>query len=351
MADPRQRGPLLGACRVALWPPSCLYSAAARLRNVLYDRGLLGARSVELPVISVGNITAGGTGKTPFVAWLARFLKLRRRSPAILSRGYGRDREVGIDDENRMLGSLVPGVPVVVNPDRLEGARVAIEAGQADVLILDDGFQHRRIARDLDVVLLDALMPFGGGRQLPLGYLREPVSGLRRAHLVVLTRTDLVTRDRVEELQRRVSRYVDEENVVCAAHQPSEVVALRPGGGRQQAELGRLSSGRWAAFCGIGNPEAFRQTLLAQGVELAGLHVYPDHHRYRRADLQALMRAAAARGCEGLVTTEKDAAKVERFLGAGAPLPVLVLRVKMAFTRNTRAVARRVVEAVGAGGL
>ena len=304
---------------------------------------------MELPVISVGNITAGGTGKTPFVAWLARFLILNKRRPVVLSRGYGRDEATGIDDENRMLGSMAPEAPVIVNPDRVQGAATARETTDGDVLILDDGFQHRQIARDLDIVLLDAMFPFGGGSQLPLGYLREPIKGIARADLIVLTRTDLVPTDRVERLKERLAEFFDEQEIVCAVHRPEGLRRLEPAGddGRE-LDLDRLRSGRWAAFCGIGNPESFRETLRELGATIESFAPYADHHHYRRADLKGLMDEAVAAGCGGLVTTEKDAAKVERFVDADDPLPVLALRVKMDFAENSEIVAQRVLSAVGA---
>lgn len=324
-----------------------MYSIAARCRNLLYDKGVLQSQDAGLPVVSVGNITAGGTGKTPFVAWLARFLVLNKRRPAVLSRGYGKDTESGIDDENRMLKSIAPDVPVIVNPERVEGARTARQTTDADVLILDDGFQHRQIARDLDIVLLDAMFPFGGGSQLPLGYLREPIDGLKRADLLVLTRTDLASKGRVEQLTERLEQYAPDGGIVCAVHKPESLSTLGPGGCAEELELHRLQRGRWAAFCGIGNPESFRETLRELGTTLDCFKAYADHHRYRRKDLQQLMEAAVSSGCEGLITTEKDAGKVRRFVEADDPLPVLVLKVRMDFSENGQNVARRVLSAIG----
>jgi len=347
VADPRCRGPLQGACRALLWPAEATYGAVVCVRDLFYGRGWLKAHRAGLPVISVGNITAGGTGKTPLVAWLARFLLARGHSPAILSRGYGQDAGLGVDDENAMLASLVPEAPVVVNPDRLEGARLAREHAGVDVLILDDGFQHRRIARDLDIVLLDALMPFGGGHLLPCGYLREPPGALGRADVVVLTRTDLVEPERLEEIKERVVRYAPHAAVACCVHNPCKLTEISRGQAGPEVPLGRLAHGRWAAFCGIGNPDGFRRTLEKLGAQVAVFFAFPDHHPYRAREVERVLQAATAAGCEGVVTTQKDAAKAGRFALRPSAPPVFVLHVEVCFTAGLDVLQERVLRAVG----
>jgi len=348
IADPARRGPLLAAGRALLWPAAAAYGLAVRLRNILYDRAWLKAHPVAVPVISVGNITAGGTGKTPFVAWLARFLVEQGRSPAILSRGYGRDRKLGIDDENRMLGALAPGVPIIVNPDRIEGARTAVARSGADVLILDDGFQHRRIARDLDIVLLDATMPFGGRHLLPRGYLRERPAALRRADVIVLTRTDLVDADRLEELKREVSRLAPDAPFACAVHRPCGLEEMPAGEGAQEHTLERLTAGEWGAFCGLGNPDGFLETLKKVGTDVLLFSFFPDHHRYRAQELKGIFQQAAAAGCEGVITTQKDAVRVATLVEREpATLPLLVLKVEIDVSEGRELLQRNILRALG----
>ncbi|MFW6457602.1 MAG: tetraacyldisaccharide 4'-kinase, partial [Planctomycetota bacterium] len=265
--DRDNQNAMIRLVRGFLWPFSILYGRLAGLRNWAYNYGLKSAVQVDVPVISVGNITVGGTGKTPFVVWLCEQLRRAGREPAILSRGYGKDASSGVDDENEMLGALVQDVPVVVNPDRVEGAKTAVQREGADVLVMDDGFQHRRLARDCDIVLVDALNPFGGGRAIPLGTLREPLSGLSRAHVLVITRSDQVKRNRLERLIETLQGYTGTVPVAIARHAPSGMYEMgRAADDAVVADLDALREKRWGAFCGIGNPAAFRRTLEGMGV-------------------------------------------------------------------------------------
>ncbi len=184
-------GPIAHVAMWSLRSVAIPYGAAIALRNLGFDRGWLGVYRAEVPVVSVGNLTVGGTGKTPMVEWVARWFRRHGRRVAILSRGYKQVQ--GINDERRVLEENLPDVPHLQDRDRSRSARVAVEELEAEVLVLDDGFQHRRLARDLDVVLIDVLEPFGLGHLLPRGLLREPLGSLRRADIVVLSRSDLVT--------------------------------------------------------------------------------------------------------------------------------------------------------------
>ena len=350
LVDPRQRGLCLGACRDMLGLAAIAFGTAVRLRNRAYDCGLVRLRRAEVPVISVGNITAGGTGKTPFAAWLAGLLVERGRRPAILSRGYGADPRTGLDDENRMLAALAPGIPVVADPDRARGASCAIAEHGADVLVLDDGFQHRRLARDLDIVLVDSLRPFGGGHLLPRGLLREPLNGLTRAGAVVLTRSDQAEPPRLQGIKEAVARYAGQVPIALAVHRP---VGLQgSGAGRHGGDpfsLEDLREGRWAAFCGLGNPEAFRLTLEGLGAHVARFAVFPDHHRYDSEEVAVLLADARRHGCRGLVTTEKDAIKVEPLLGGASPVPVLALQVRIEVRDGRESLEQRIRSVLGDG--
>jgi tetraacyldisaccharide 4'-kinase len=333
--------------RALLGCAAACYGLVVRARNACYDRGWKRIHHASVPVISVGNITAGGTGKTPFVAWLAGWLRERGYLPVILSRGYGTDPRSGLDDENRLLETLAPGVPIVVDPDRVRAAGLAVARHRAGVLIMDDGFQHRRLARDLDIVLVDALAPFGGGHLLPRGLLREPLSGLARADIIVLTRSDLAGDDALRELRAEMERHGAHAPIVLAAHRPTGLRAVAGEGGG--LTLKSLADGRWAALCGIGNPEGFRLTLERLGAEIVQFSAFPDHHRYRPDELEALLRAAAASGCRGVVTTEKDAMKLERTLASPPPIPLLALEVRMDITAGRELLEEQILSAASGG--
>jgi tetraacyldisaccharide 4'-kinase len=266
-------------------------------------------------------------------AWLAGELAARGRRPAVLSRGYGRDRASGVDDENRLLAELSPGTPVVVDPDRVAGAARAIREHRADVLLLDDGFQHRRLARDLDIVLLDALRPFGGGHLLPRGLLREPVGSLARAGALVMTRSDLVAPERLAQIEQEARRHAPDAVLAHAVHAPAALRRIGPGSA-EELPFDVLRERRWGAFCGIGNPDGFRRTLAALGADIKDLVAFPDHHAYRPEELDALLRKAAGDGLRGLVTTEKDAMKVADLLPAGEGVLVAALAVRIEVGRG-----------------
>ena len=351
MVDPGERGLALGLCRALLSTAATGYGLAVRARNACYNRGWRAVHRAGVPVISIGNITAGGTGKTPFAAWLVGRLKDWELNPAILSRGYGRDSGSGLDDENRMLSALAPDAPIVVGPDRVRGAARAVGECAAGVLVLDDGFQHRRLARDLDIVLVDALAPLGGVHLLPRGLLREPLSSFRRADVIVITRSDLVPRAALQGIKKELRKFAPRVDVALAAHGATGLLRLFDMG--QDAEpmpLEALKKGRWAAFCGVGNPEAFRITLERLGAELTQFSAFPDHYRYRPSELSELLGQAAQAGCRGLVTTEKDAIKVERTLRGEPPVPVLALQVRMEIVEGRDMLEERILSAVGSGG-
>jgi len=195
------------------------YSWAVRLRNYRYDFLKSASFAVGVPVVSVGNLTMGGTGKTPMVEWIARWLKEHGLRVVLISRGY-RSKDGAGNDEALELEQKLPDVPHLQNPDRVAASRIAIEEHDAQVILLDDGFQHRRLRRDLDLVLLDALEPLGYGHVFPRGMLREPKSGLRRAHVVCLTRADLVTHNERLDLREEVGRLAPLADWLEAAHSP-----------------------------------------------------------------------------------------------------------------------------------
>ena len=299
------RGPWAATQRLALLAASVPYGAAVRLRNLFYRRGWWRSHRAGVSVVSVGNLTVGGTGKTPCVEYVARFYRERDVRVAVLSRGYG--AESGPNDEALVLEENLPDVPHLQGADRVQWARAAVEELESEVLVLDDGFQHRRLARDLDLVLLDATDPWGQGYLLPRGLLREPPSSLRRASAVLLTRCDQVPPTDRSRLRDRVARLAPGVPVVETRHQPLGLV----NSDGATALLDELRRRPVAAFCGIGNPAAFERTLRDLGAEVCAFRAYPDHHAYSRADVDDLTAWARGLGGDGqLVATQKDLVKL-----------------------------------------
>ena len=302
--------------RLVLWPLSCLYGAAALARAWLYKRGIFRQRRLKGTVISVGNLTTGGTGKTPMVIWLAERFLSEGRCVAVLSRGY-RGANGTSDEIEVMKDRLRDRALFGVGKNRFaEGKR--LEAEGVDIFLLDDGFQHRQLARDVDIVLLDATRPLNEEFLLPAGRLREPVSAINRADLVVYTRTNhapLIVR-----AMQRVPQF------------PIFPAKTKLVGFRRYGTDGRLSLlpeenvGPFYAFCGIGNPDGFLLDLQKWGVPIVGHSMFRDHHRYSVADVKALEASASKAGAKALVTTEKDA---QNFAEARFRMPVYLAIISL----------------------
>jgi tetraacyldisaccharide 4'-kinase len=308
--------------RIGLRAASVPYGLAVRLRNIAYQRGWLPSEHMPVPVVSVGNLTAGGTGKTPCVEYVARYYRGRDRRVAILSRGYA--SAGGRNDEALVLEENLPDVPHLQGADRVALARTAIEELESEILVLDDGFQHRRLKRDLDLVLVDASAPWGHGYLLPRGLLREPTGSLRRAGVIVMTRCDQTPAELRERLRHTIERIAPEVPLIETTHHAAEL--------RNSAEastpLEVLREGPVAAFCGIGNPEAFRRSLLGLGACLTDFRSYPDHHAYRREDVEELRRWAGSLTRDSiLVTTQKDLVKLR--LSQLGDRPLWYLRIHL----------------------
>jgi tetraacyldisaccharide 4'-kinase len=333
-----ERGRRAASLRAALAVAETFYAAAAAVRNGMYDRRLLAVTMLPRPVVSVGNLTAGGTGKTPVVRWLASKLREEGRRVAILSRGYRAAGGAGaLGDEQIMLDRLLnapavaPGalrVTIRAHADRSVAADAALRnCPDIDVFVLDDGFQHRRVARDLDIVLINCTDPFGHGRVLPRGLLREPLSGLRRAGAVVLTHADRVDETARAEIESEILRRRPGLPVFRAAHAP---VALRTGDGND-LPLESLRSRRVFAFCGLASPDAFERDVRSLCGSYAGHHWFADHHTYTPQDRARIQAAARTAGADVMVTTEKDWAKLAELGGGRDDLPVWRLDVAIQF--------------------
>lgn len=300
------------------------YAAAMRIRNLRYDRGWARVHRAEVPVISVGNLTMGGTGKTPLVEWLVRRLTERGLRAGIVSRGYGASSGEQ-NDEARELAEKLPGVPHVLNPDRAAAALTATRKHGCEVIVLDDGFQHRRLARDLNIVLIDALEPFGFDHVFPRGMLREPAAGLARADVVALSRADMIDETRRRELQAEVLRYAPQAMWCEIAHAAR---SLRNRDGVEES-LDLLRGQSVAAFCGIGNPAGFRHTLAQCGFEVVAFHEFADHHPYASDELDSLGQQAMEAGAAALVCTHKDLVKVGPAQLASIPLWALTVETEV----------------------
>jgi tetraacyldisaccharide 4'-kinase len=298
-------------------PAAGVYGLVAGLRNRLFDKGVLPSWRPRCRVVSVGNLTVGGTGKTPMVAWLAGFLQEEGWRVAVASRGYRGDcgrRLCVVSDGNRVLADVrlsgdepqllarrLPRVPVLCSAHRARAVATAVEEFASQVVILDDGFQHRRLARELDLVLVDARSPFGNRWLLPRGPLRELPSALRRAQAVVLSRFD--GSPSAEANREELAKRWPGKAIVTAMCRPVRLFEAATG---RERPLGSLAGVRAAAFAGIAKPEAFFQTLEDLGARLVYPCALPDHHPLRPALLNSLVRRAAAKAPELWITTEKD---------------------------------------------
>jgi tetraacyldisaccharide 4'-kinase len=316
------RGFAADLARTGLLLVSVPYGWAMRARNGLFDRGWRRALRASVPVISVGNLTLGGTGKTPCVEYVARLFRDHRLRVAVLSRGYG--SAGNRNDEALVLEENLQDVPHLQGSDRVALAATACEQLKSEILILDDGFQHRRLGRDLDVVLVDATNPWGHGRLFPRGLLRESPSGLCRAHVVALTRSDQASQEQRERLRQTIARLTPCSLIIETVHQPLD---LQSSAG-ESLPLDALQDRPVFAYCGLGNPEAFRRTLLDLGADLRAFRTFPDHHVYTRTDVEALRTWARQQATEGLVvTTQKDLVKLRLTELGGRALYALRVRL------------------------
>ena len=322
-----------------LRPVSYAYGAAISLRAAVFAYGLARTRRLPVPVLSVGNLSVGGSGKTPFVEMLAGRLRERGQRVVIILRGYrGGSKKPTIvsdgrglrceppvaADEAYLLAKHLPGVAVLTGANRYRVGEVALEHVDCGVIILDDGFQHLGLYRDLDIVLVDAVNPFGYGRLLPSGLLREPPEALGRADIVVITHAD-AGRD-VDSAMQAIRRYAPSAPIALAVHRPVSLIDVR-----SEACLGleRLTGQRLLAVSGIANPSRFEAALVQRGAFVTAHHIFPDHHRYTTADLEIINSAAKDVGASMVVTTEKDMVKFTCLDVAKVGVPLYALSISL----------------------
>lgn len=322
-------------------PFSALYSLATRLRLAAYRRHLFSVTKLDAPVISVGNITTGGTGKTPLVEWACRVIADQGKRVCVLTRGFGRqnpNEQIIVSDGNKILANasaagdeplllaenLIGVAAVVCNSNRAVAGAWAINNLQSEVFVLDDGFQHLRLARDLNIVTIDATNPWGGGL-LPYGHLREPLSGLARADCVVLTRTEEPAD--LASITRTVQKIVGPAPIFRSRMHTS---ALRDLNG-EAVEHASLISQPVGAICGVGNPVSFFNHLRREGFELAFERALPDHYNYQQADVDNIVAEAKQKGARSILTTAKDAVKLSAFQ---FEIPCYVLEIKISIAEE-----------------
>ncbi len=341
---------------------SWAFSGVVQVRLWLYRNRILRDHPLGCLVVVVGNLTVGGTGKTPVVEKFARALRDRGRKVAILSRGYksktppvwkkawyaithtdeppprvvSDGQDIFLDseqagDEPYMLARNLPGVVVLVDKNRVKAGAYAIKRFACDTLVLDDGFQYLALKGRLNLLLVDKTNPFGNGHLLPRGILREPVKHLRRANYIFLTKSN---GRRDPELEAQIARYKPDADVIECAHRPKYLQRMdaKAGAAAGREPLAWLKGRRILAFCGIATPESFEKFLRELGALLVGRERFLDHYRYTPEDLEELYDAAEREGAECLVTTEKDAVRISD--AAGSPLPVYYLRLEIEIIRG-----------------
>ncbi|MDQ3088596.1 MAG: tetraacyldisaccharide 4'-kinase [Acidobacteriota bacterium] len=308
-----------------------LYGAIIKARNVLYDKGAFKSSSLGVPTVSIGNITVGGTGKTPLVAFVAEILAAQGEKVCILTRGYGREnakQRVLVSDSEQILAQpnkagdepfelaqkLLGKTVVVADANRVAAGNWARKQFGITAFVLDDGFQHRKIKRELDIVLVDATNPFGNGKLLPSGILREPLAHLKRADAIVITRANLV--DNLDNLKSQISDFSQNCSIFVSENKVANLVNLKEFHAEAQSSQSttdkeQKTKDKGLAFCALGNPNNFFEQLRREDFDLVSTEIFPDHHFYTPKDVAKIERKANETGAKILLTTAKDAVKLK----------------------------------------
>ena len=301
---------------------SFVYCLAIKLVDKAYSSGIRRVYRSPVPVISVGNITLGGTGKTPFTVFIVEHLAGIGKRPAVLTRGYG-------NDEHKMMKDAVNDLMVFPGQDRVKSAKKAVKLG-ADVLVLDDGFQHRRLGRNLDVLLLDCPFPFAKDHLFPRGMLREPVSSLRRAGIIVLSKVDRIDKDQQEKIVRRINGLAPGVPIVSAKHEPM-IMTDTAGAGYSPEEL---QGKKVYLVSGIADPEYFAYTVKKTGAVVVGVLKFPDHYKYRQMDIDRVFAKCFSSSVEVILTTEKDYIKLKELDLSRLEEKLFVLHIRVDITEG-----------------
>lgn len=347
-----ERGGLLASVLLAvLRSISVLYGLGVAVKLGLYRSGLLKRHKLPCKVISLGNVTVGGTGKTPTAQRLAAIIRDMGYKVVILNRGYRAawKGKVGVvsdgkktymtvaeaGDEAYLLAKNLPGIPVIIGKDRAITGDYAVKQFGAEVIILDDGYQHWQLERDIDIVLIDTLNVFGNNFLLPRGTLREPLTNLSRAHAFLLTKVDQSTDNVRDNLKDTLACFNQEAIVVESIHNPRRFIEVEEwykGVNYKGVELEAVKQRSVVAFSAIGNPSSFEQTISDLGAKVIDAVRFTDHHNYTMAEMQSVMQKAVDKGACALITTEKDAVKIpSEFIHSERPLPVYVLGIELQF--------------------
>ncbi len=330
----QKRGFIASLLKSTLTALTYPYSAVLNTRNILYEIGIF--RSIRLPVkvISIGNITTGGTGKTPFVEFMARYLLEKNKKVAILSRGYGgsnssQENSDNTNDECLVLRENIKDVPVFVDKDRVSSGEKAISDYGVDCLILDDGFQHLRLRRDLDIVVIDSLNPFGGQNLIPGGSLREPLKNLVRADLFIISHCNQSSEQTIESIYTKLNHINPHAPVCESVHSPVHIENMTDG---SILEPGWLKEKRIYGLSAIGNPESFASTLKGLGADLTRHRVFCDHHAYTRGEIDDVASEAKTLGADAIVVTQKDIVKIRKMNIKDAN--ILSLKIEIQITKG-----------------
>lgn len=338
---------LLGLLRLM----SFIYGLGVQCKLAFYRWGILKRYKLPCKVISLGNITVGGTGKTPTAQRLAAFIRDQGYRVVILNRGYRADwkGQVGVvsdgrkiymtvteaGDEAYLLAKSLPGVPVVIGRNRAITGEYAVKHLNAEVIILDDAYQHWQLDRDLDIVLIDTINVFGNNFLLPRGTLREPLANLKRANAFLLTKIDQSTSNAREAIRNTLTKFNAQALVVESTHTPRcfiEIEEWYKGVRPETVPLEAINGHSVLPFSAIGNPSSFEQTIIDLGGEVIDAVRYPDHHDYTMAEMQYIMQKAVDKNVRALITTDKDAVKIpSEFIHSDRPLPVYVLVIEVRF--------------------
>lgn len=327
--------------KAVLFILSLAYGVVTRAVCRLYTWGIFPSWRSPKPVISIGNITVGGTGKTPLVICVVRVLLVRQLRVAVLSRGY-KSKPGEKSDEQRVLEESLPGVPVLIGPNRRKSIEEFVRNHAVDVFVCDDAFQHWSLKRNLDMVAVDAVNPFGNGHLVPRGILREPVSALKRAQFIVLTKIDHPNVSE-EEMRQRVQIINPDACVAAARH---GVAGYRDVFTRTPVDQSQLKGTTAVLMSGIAQPDAFRQSAEAAGLTVAGTFDFMDHHVYTAEDMEKVRRWALDRNIQTIVTTHKDAVKLQPFRAVWSGFRVYYLEVELEFTHGKNVVIDRILAAV-----